>query len=286
MRRFIGAAVLFAGLSIGAVAGQDGPITIKLKKPGPGDVTTEKKTETSKTKISFGGMGKDEEAEGRFEFTDEVVQRPEKSPKPTELKRTYKTAEMSKDGMKEDLGLVGKTVLIKKDGDKYAFTVDGKPVGGKAAEILAKEFSGKKSTDETDFLPGKPVKVGETWKVDVAKAAADLAEGGMVIDEKASKADGKLVKVYDKDGAKFGVIEVKMDLSVTKIKPPVGDEIPLKDGSKVAIDLTIDACIDGTKTTGGGKMAMKGALAGEVMGSALKFDLDVKVDGTTTEVKK
>jgi hypothetical protein len=294
MRQLIGAAVLFAGLTAGAVHGQGGPITLKLKKPGPGESVKETKTETSKTKIKISVMGMDqtmtEEGQARFEYTDKVIARPEKAAKPTELERTYAKAEVTKNGTKEDLGLAGKTVHIKKAGDKYTFTVGGKPVEGKAAEVLTKEFDGKSQSSEQDFLPGKPVKVGETWTVDVLKASAELADGGLVIDKDKSKANGKLVKVEDKGGRKFGQIVVTMDLTVSKIKPKDQPEIPLKDGSKLAIEVLMTGCIDGTEATGGGTMTMKGDLTGEItqMGitAGLVFGLEVKVEGQTTEVKK
>ena len=62
--------------------------------------------------------------------------------------------------------------------------------------------------------------------------------------------------------------------------------MPLKDGSKLAISMTMDGCIDGTEATGGGKMAMKGLLSGEVMGAQIAIDVDVAVTGNTVEVKK
>jgi len=288
MRRLIGVVVLLAGFSAGAVIAQDGPITIKLRKAGPGDTVKETKTESGKTKVVISIMGKDETKDEdtltKLAFTDEVIEKAAGAAKPTKVKRTYDKAEMTKSGAKVDLGLDGKIVLIEKKDDAYTYTVDGKDVSGEAADMLKKEFATKKSSSEDDFLPNKPVKVGDTWIVDVAKIAPELAEGGMVIDEKASKATGKLVKIYDKAGAKFGVLEIEMDLVVSKLK--AAQEIPLKEGSKLMIKITMDGCVDGTSATGGGVMSMKGNLAGEVMGVALKFGLDMKVEGKTEQVKK
>lgn len=179
MRRLIGAAVLVVGFTAGAVLAQDGPVTIKLKKAGPGDVVKETKSETGKTKVVISVMGmdqnKDEDTVSKMTFTDEVIEKPAGAVKPTKLKRVYDKAELTKDGAKVELGLDGKTVLIEKKGDAYAFTIDGKAVDGTAADLLKKEFGAKKTSTEDDFLPGKPVKVGDTWKVDVSKAAGELA---------------------------------------------------------------------------------------------------------------
>lgn len=289
MRRFIGAAVMLAGLTVTAVLAQDAPITIKLKKAGAGETTKETKTETGKTKVVVSIMGMDqpklEDTTASYAFTDEIIERAgPKGSKPTKLKRTYEKAELTKDGAKEDLGLDGKTVMIEKKSDGYVFLVNGKPLTGTAAEILKKEFGAKKETSEEDFLPEKPVKVGDSWKVNVEKAAAELAEGGMVIDPDKSKGTGKLTKVYQKNGKTYGILEVEMDLIVSKIKGP--QEIPLKDGSKLNIKITIDGCIDGTEATGGGKMSMKGTLAGELMGVGLSFNIDIGMVGNSVEVKK
>lgn len=293
MRRIAGAAALIGVLAAGAGLSQDGPVTIKLKKAGPGEVVKETKSETTAQKVTVTVMGQtktnDDKATATYAYSDEVVEKPEGVRKPTKLKRTYESAELTVGGQKQDLGLKGQTVLIEKKGDKYTFTADGKPVAGKAAELLGKEFSGKKQTGDEDFLPGKPVQVGETWKLDVAKVAGELAEGGMAIDEKQSAGTGKLTKVYDKGGKKFGVIEVKMDLVVTKLASGP-QEIPLKD-SKLTVVMTMDGCIDGTEATGGGKMSMKGKLNGEFMvpgaGAAqIVVDVDLGMTSNTVQQKK
>ena len=290
MRRIAGAVALFGMLAAGAALAQDAAIDIKLKKAGPGDVVKETKTETTHQKVAVTVMGtaqpsKEEKATATFTYTDEVIEKPADAAKPTKLKRTYESADLTVDGQQQDLGLKGKTVLIEKKGDKYTFTTDGGPVEGKAAQLLGKEFSGKKQTRDEDFLPGKPVKVGETWKIDVAKVAAELSETGMTIDDKKSSASGKLTKVYDKGGKKFGVIEVVMDLVVTKLASGP-QEVALKD-SKLTTTLVMDGCIDGTEATGGGKMSMKGKLAGEIMNVAqIAVDVDVSMVGTTVQQNK
>jgi hypothetical protein len=289
MRRIVGAAAVFGLLAAGAVLAQDGPVTIKLKKAGAGDVVKGTKTEASTQKVTVTVMGqaqpaKEDKSVATFAYTDAVDERPAGAAKPTKMRRTYETAEVTAGGAKEDLGLKGKTVLIEKKGDAYEFSVDGKPLTGKAAQFLGKEFSGKKQATDEDFLPGKPVNVGETWKIDVGRVIEELADSGMVVDDKKSTATGKLAKVYTKGSQRYGVIEVTMDLVVTKLKGQ--QEVPLKEGSKLSVGLTMDGCIDGTEATGSGKMTMKGNLAGEIMGVQLAVDVDVAVNGNSVELKK
>ena len=287
MRRIIGAAVL--ALAVGVAAAQDGPVTIKLKKAGPGVVTKETKTEKAENKIGISIMGmnqnKVEGGTSKFIYTDEVIEKPAGAKKPTRMKRTYETAELNTKGEDENLGLAGKTVLIEKKGDKYEFTVGDKAVTGKAAELLGKEFNKKAETDEEAFLPKKPVKVGDTWKPDLPELTKELSAEGMTVDAAKSSATAKLTKVYKKGDATFGVIAVDLELAVTKVGP-AGMEIPLADGSKLTIKVELDGCIDGTLATGTSKMTMKGNLAGEVMGVALTIALNASNSGSSEEVKK
>jgi hypothetical protein len=111
MRRVIAAVGL--GLLVALTAGaQDGPVTIKLKKAGPGVVTRETKTEKATNKITLTVMGNDQlKTEGgtsKFVYTEEVVERPAGAKKPTNLKRTYETAELNKGGQAEELGLAAR----------------------------------------------------------------------------------------------------------------------------------------------------------------------------------
>lgn len=287
MRRIVGAAVLGL-MAAGAVLADQGPVAIKLKKAGPGDVVRETKAESTEQKVTITAMGRDqvkgEKSVVKFVFTDEVIERPAGAPKPTKVKRTYQTADLTTAAGAQDLGLKGKTVLIEKKGDKYEFTIDGAAVSAKAAEILGQEFSARKQSTEDDLIPKKPVQVGEPWPIDVAKATAEFS-ANMVFDLDKSTATGRLVKVSDKGGKKFGVIELRMELVVAKLKQQQG-EIPLKEGSKLSIAFTMDGCIDGSEATGGGKMTMTGKLSGEVPGVAqVVIDITSTATGTTTEVR-
>jgi hypothetical protein len=221
----------------------------------------------------------------KFVYTDEVIERPAGSKKPTKMKRTYETAELVAKGEEQKLGLAGKTVLIEKKGATYEFTIGDKALTGKAAEVLGKEFNKKSDTDEEAFLPKKPVSVGDTWKPDLPALTKELEAEGMTVDAAKSTATAKLTKVYKKGDATFGVIVVDLELAVTKVGP-AGMEIPLNAGSKLAIKVELDGCIDGTLATGTSKMSMKGNLAGEVMGVAITIALTATNDGSSDEVKK
>jgi hypothetical protein len=288
MRQFIAALVASVFVATAAQAA-DEAVTIKVKKSAPGDVADTSKTEKGSNKTTVTIKGKDQAQErggsGKFAYREEIIERPADAKRATKLKRIYKTAEVVRENKTEDLGLAGKTVLIEKKDNKYEFTIDGKPVAGPAAEILGREFAKEKQLTEEDFFPKEPVKVGGTWKIDVAKVAKELADEGMIVDPAKSTATGKLIKTYDKAGAKFGILELNMDMTVTTLKGE-GQEIPLKEGSKVNITMNADACIDGTLDTGKAKMTMKANLSGEVMGMSIKIELNMAQENESEEVKK
>jgi hypothetical protein len=278
--------VAILAVAIAAAAGRadDGPVTIKVKQPGPGDRVKETKTENATQKTSFMGMAMETKVGTKFVYTEEVIERPAGAKRATKLKRTYETAEMTKDGEKVDLGLVGKTVLVEKKGDGYDITVDGKEVSGPAADILKKEFAKEKQINDEDLLPKEPVKVGGTWKIDFGPLAKDAADE-LAIDVEKSSATGKLTKVYDKGGHKFGVVEITLDLAVTKAGSGA-QAIKLEDDSKMHVTAVLDACIDGSKADVTGKMTMTGNFTGTVMGKELKIDLASVKDGTGEDLGK
>jgi hypothetical protein len=282
MRRFV--AILAVALAAAAGRADDGPVTIKVKQPGPGDRVKETKSENATQKTSFMGMAMETKVGTKFVYTEEVVERPAGAKRATKLKRTYETAEMTKDGEKVDLGLVGKTVLIEKKGEGYDITVDGKEVSGQAGDLLKKEFAKEKQINDEDLLPKEPVKVGGTWKIDLGPLAKDAADE-LTIDVEKSSATGKLTKVYDKGGHKFGVVEITLDLAVTKAGSGA-QALELKDGSKMHVTAVMDACIDGAKADVTGKMTMTGTLAGTVMGNDVKVELGSVKEGTGEDLGK
>jgi hypothetical protein len=286
MRRTL--AILVVGLAAVTLRADDGPVTIKVRQSGPGDKVKETKTETTTQKVAATVMGmdmtKEEQSTSRFVYTEEVVSKPAGAKRATKLRRVYEKAEVTKNGEKQNVGLDGKTVVVEKAGDGYTITVDGNEPAGLAAELLQKEFRKEKQVTEEDLLPRQPVKVGGTWKIDLDKFAKD-AEGELDIDAAKSTGTGKLVKVYDKGGKKFGVMEITFDLVVTKAGGG-GQEVELKAGSKMKLVAVMDACIDGSSADGTGKITTTGDLAGSVMGIDLKITLS-SVKGTTSEdVKK
>jgi hypothetical protein len=102
-----------------------------------------------------------------------------------------------------------------------------------------------------------------------------FGEDDMELDAKKVKGTGKLVKVYDKDGHKYGVMEVTIELPLLKMGTPAGAK-PLGEGSFMKLDLTADGCIDGSVVSGG----MKGKMTGLMKFSEMGIEITAKLNGT------
>jgi hypothetical protein len=230
---------------------------IKLHKDGKGDKALIIKEESNEMKFSVKGpdgkvLNEGTEKSGEVSrYTEEILEK-EGDKKATKLRRVYEKAQVTEKGKTSTLPYEGKTVLIEKKGDKYVFSVDGKELTGDDARMLAKEFKDKK--DDKDFealmLPGKPVAVNDTWKIDAAVFAKDLAkEGGFGIDLDKATAAGKLLRAYKKDGRQYGVIEVKMTFPMQSLGEGA-KKLIFQPGAVFQLTFLLDLCIDGSLSSG------------------------------------
>ena len=286
MRKVTVVAGLVVALFAAAVAAQDA-VEIKIDKPKVGDkvkVTVNEKAE-SKMTISFGGkdMAKNETKTKSVVYTDKVLAVGDGARRPTKLERTYEKAELGADGKSATLSVEGKTVVIEKKGDKYAFTVDGKELTGDAAKLLGDEFNKEDKDDpRTLMLPGKPVKPGDTWKIDAEKLTKGLGKD-LVVDKSKIEATGKLVKAYKQDGKQFGVLELKITAPISDVGGKA--MLKVKEGSTVTVTLTGDGVIDGSSPQGKSNAVMRFQINGAGDAFELKMDMTVTESRTTTPVK-
>jgi hypothetical protein len=273
--------------------------TIKPSRDKKGDltnITREEKVEESVRVIGPDGKEIQKKAQTILitaTFREEILEKAV-GQRPTKLSRTYDKAEAKLGDMTQSFAYAGKTVLIEKSGDAYNFSIDGKNLEGKDAGTLPKDFDPKRPSEEESeklFLPGKPVAEGEAWTVDAKALLTSLSgkeQAVKTFDLDKAKAGGKLVKVYKKDGAKYGVIDFEVN---TPIKEFAG-RFPCKEGATMTIKMNIDVCIDGTVS--GGKTKTVNILRGKAditkddkpTGAVLEFDITNTVTGTGTPAKK
>jgi hypothetical protein len=290
-------AVAWALLAPGLLAAEE-KFDIKLKKRQKGDAVTvayEEKTTNAMTVTGPDGKVVEKKNQQMLEaarFREDVLEK-EPGKRPTRLKRTYEKASVTLDGKAEDFEYSGKAVTIEKAAGGYTFTLDGgKVLKGKAAGLLAKEFTGKKSDSddvEEKVLPKKPVAVGDTWDINVKEFLKELSGEDEVkaFDLDKAKGAGKLAKAYKRGDQQFGVLEI--DLTTPLVALP-GTEFKCESGSKFNLKLTLDVCIDGSAEAGNMKGDLK--FAGKAKGSqggmdfGLEFDVSVNRNDTHEPVKK
>lgn len=277
--RACAAAVVVTLVAVAAQA--DDAVVIKLKRPAKGDVTAETKNDQTTETITQAGGKQENKTTVALAFTDEVLEADGTTARPTRLKRTYQAAEATIRGKPADLGLKAKAVVIEKGVGqaKYAVTVDGKPPTAEAAALFDREFNRPGVTVMDDFmLPAKPVKVNDTWAVDIKDAAKMMPEN-MTVDAAKSKVTGKLLKVYAKDGATYGVTEHVISMAVTELKTPMGNIDAA--GSVMTFTVTRDGCIDGTRYGGKTTGKVKGEMAFKTPQGEVKIAVDGTMESTT-----
>jgi hypothetical protein len=277
MKSFGIAGLLTAAFALSAV-GQDA-VEIKIAYPKTGDrvkVTVEEKAETKIVATAMGQEQKKNEVKTKsLVYVDEAVENPANAKRPTKVNRTYEKAATGADGKSTALPLEGKTVVIEKKGEKYEFSVDGKAVEGESLKLLDGEFNKPEKSDSRELMfPGKPVKAGDTWKIDSAKLVKELADKNFTLDATKLAADGKLVKAYKQDGKQYGVIELKIEGPISDLGAKAA--LKLKEG-KLSVAINGDGVIDGSSSQGKTKSTMKFVVSGSGDG------FEMKVDATVTE---
>jgi hypothetical protein len=286
MRLVVRASVFVICLGVPGLVLAEEKFDIKLRKDAKGDVelVSEHNSGVRKMRIKVGDdTVKDdtEKTEKIAKFTKEVLEVGDKD-KVIRQSRIYEKGSETKDGVTEDFKFIGKKVLIEKTKDekkRYRFTyAGGEELTKDEAAPLDKEFNKENEDDDVDFdkmlLPGKPVALNETWKVDVKGlfSPKELKELKLDFDKAVSSA--QLVKAYKKGAQQWGVIEIQLEIPLKAIKDEV--EFKMEKGSTITMKLTADTCIDGKSGSGTIKMAMK--LKGEGRGRVMDQDVAVVLD--------
>ena len=283
LRRFC--ALLVVPLLAAGAAAADEKVEMKEYAPKVGDrvrVTDEDRTVT-RTVIEVDGKRNDKTERGTklTVYVSETLAVKADEKKAVKLKRVYEKSEEVKDGTTSKLPLDGKTVVIEKKGDKYTFTyANGKAVDGKALEDLDNEFN-KKDDNLEDFIPKRPLKIGETWTMDREKLikamTKDKEKEPFEIDAKKVTGTGKLADAYTFGGHKYGVYDLHLEFPLTALSGE--GKVPLKAGSKMAMHIVGDGNVDGTEPDGIVTMRMTLRVFFEAPNGAAG---SIKADGVAT----
>jgi hypothetical protein len=179
------------------------------------------------------------------DYTETILEKGERAPQ--KYRQTYRTAR-TVEGQGEKKAShpyiwQGRALEYELRGGKYTVTPDGEPtIPDEVLKTLAARAN-QRTTAEFDkvFDPGKPVAVGDRWSLSRKLLTAFKDEGELDLER--SKGTGKLVKVYDKDGKRFGVIAVDLQLAFKTLRGTPFDPPALS-----TLHLSLDTPIDGSST--------------------------------------
>lgn len=178
-------------------------------------------------------------------FTEKILAK-KAGEKATRIHREYEKAQIDDGKEKKTLSFQGKKILVERKETGFEFQFEGgDEIEGEAAEYLKIEFNQNDDLVEPDRLlrPKKPVKVGETWDLEIAAIAKNYARTTPVpLDQAKARGQGKLTKIYPKDGRNWGVIEVEI---VIPLKPGPQGALDVDASSKMTLKQVMDGPIDG-----------------------------------------
>jgi hypothetical protein len=291
MTRFATLAALVIALGAGAAAAQERH-TVRLKEERPGDVLqrTSVEEETTQTQVRVGGQpqpGQERASRREAEFRLTVLEpAPTVGQKPLKQSRKYTKARETKDGQTTTLIYEGRTVLIEKQGEKFAFLLPGGgELSGPGVQHLERDFNERSGqVGDRYFMPRKPVRVGESYAIDAGPLVKDLAASGKAkFDEAQAKAQGTLQRAYKKDGRLYGVIVFTVEIPVTSIVVSGDTMTPVKD-SRFRYKGEIDACIDGSAHDRNARAELSIDIRFETTGAdGRKADVTIRTRGVQRE---
>lgn len=186
-------------------------------------------------------------------YYEELLQKLAGAKLPEQARRYYYEANMKLEGKDSPLAYQKKNVIVRKNRQgKYEFLLEGKEkLDDSNAILLHSEFNQKRELNPRQLMiPAVPVQVGQQWSVAVLPIAKDWGvKADVQFDLEKSRGVGKLERVYAKDGKVFGVITMKAELPIRAMGRGKNGVATGK-GSRILVTFTMDACIDGTVSTG------------------------------------
>ena len=280
-----------------AGARADETYTIKIKEAAKGETVQVNASDTTDSRSKLVDpegkalFDKDEKAVKESVYTETILDREPGKHRPSKLERHYDKAQVTTGGKTRELPYQGKTVIIEKKDGTYHFRIEGgEELQGDDAKPLTEEFNrgGDEDFDmQKAVLPGKAVAVNDTWKLDMAPLVATFTKATkMQLDADKATGTGKLVKVYQKDGSRFGVMELHLDMPIKEIGEGKS-KVALQAGSKWTMDITSDGCIDGSRLDGTRKSLSKIEANGQVpLPDGKEAKLTVTATGDSRESSK
>ncbi len=138
----------------------------------------------------------------------------------------------------------GRSIQFEVKDGKYQWTAPGNPAltDKDLQQVLDKANDNLKSSPDSIFLPTRPVREGEGWKVD-DKSLLDQFGKDYDIDLTKSTARARLASTYQKNGKQFGVIEIDLKLTLKRM-----DRLQLDSPVPLNVSGSLTTAIDGSST--------------------------------------
>lgn len=198
---------------------------------------TEKKVGSTKT--YQGGEWKEEKRDEVREtnFKETVIEGGARLPR--KFQRHYEKASRTTQGQTVAFVYEGKTIVFELAGDRY------KAAGGDIGPIPLVNLALDANTEihvERALVPGKPVRLHETWTIQPRKLDEVFAGTEGLIPGK-SRGEATLAKVYQNQGKQFGVIEFQISLAIGELQ-----RLRLEPPLTRTFTGSVDAAIDGSST--------------------------------------
>jgi hypothetical protein len=283
MSRF-GFAAAYVVVCACAAIGEE-PVTLKRAESWKaGDKVRYTETEKSKHASDFTVLGKTTKQTGEgsrlIVYVEEIQKVGKDGARPLKVTRTYEKFECGEDGKEEVGPPLNAPIVIEKKGDKYTFDAGGKKIDEEFAKKLDNEFNTPDDGKAVDgFVPDKPVRPGDTWKLPEKGLFGPFGAGGegMKLDLKKLTATGKFVKVVTRAGRRFAEVEYVLAAPILQLGP--GNDLAVQEGS-FAANFTVEMSLDGR---GGGGTTTTNKMNVKLTGKGSTVTISHESKNTTTE---
>jgi hypothetical protein len=250
------AVVLTILLAVPVSASAQEAYTLKLPAAAKGDVSRVEFSMRQSFRLlkldAFGNEIRDDlnEATSGLTYVDTILD--QVAGQTTRFRRNFERVVQSANGSDPiPMPCHGKTVLVEvKDGTTQVTWEGGESVPDGFARQMEAVLKGSKENfaafSRVDPLPGLPVKVGETWTVNISNLVSDCeAKHGCQVTGASGSAT--LQKVEKRGDSLFAVMLVKVQVPLKCIVQ--GERrISLQDGCGMTWESTYNFCIDGTSS--------------------------------------
>jgi hypothetical protein len=274
MRSFVLCALALAGLALASAAARadEEKFTIKPHKPiGKGESlkVTDKTAVKAKSTVSDdngNSMDVNKQLTVNRVYVDKTLEVDAKTKKRTKFTRAYEKATDVEGDESSKKPYHGRTIAYEKSEGKWKLASEGKPeLSADDLKDLTEEIT-RGEKDDDPLYPDKPVKVGDTWKLN-GKDVANIFEG-LKMNPDTVKGEGKLVKTYKKGDRTWGTLEYSIDFEA---------KVEIIDKVKSKLKFTLDQPLDGT-AMGKAKFELTQGGKHKVEANCMKINVDFKIE--------